>query len=164
MRKNVIFERAKFNCRNQLPGESAEKYITALWYGGLEWCDYGELKEMLRDRIVVGMRDVRLSERLQMDPKLTLDKVKREFRQKEMVQQHQQELQGEVTNGCPTEMLEPVDQKRPPRKGKNRGGSRTSLNQNKGGPLDNCKRCGKAHHPPGARCPAATATCHKCNR
>ena len=67
-----------------------------------------------------------------MDPKLTLDKVKRELRQKEAVQQHQQELQGEATNGRATETLEPVDQKRPPRKGKNRGGSvpnRTSRNQ-----------------------------------
>ena len=120
VRKNVIFERAKFNRHNQLPGELAEKYITAL-YHLVESCDYSELKEeMLRDRIVVVMRDVRLSERLQMDPKLTLDKVKRELHQKEVVQQHQQELQGEATNGRATETLEPVDQKRPPRKGKNR--------------------------------------------
>ena len=46
VRKNVIFERAKFNCRNQLLGESAGKYITAL-YHLVESCDYGELKEML---------------------------------------------------------------------------------------------------------------------
>ena len=72
---------------------------------------------------MVGMRDIRLSERLQMDPKLTLDKVKRELRQREAVQQHQQELQGEATNGRATETLEPVDQKQPPHKSKNRGGS-----------------------------------------
>ncbi len=31
VRKNVIFERARFNQRNQMVGESAERYITALY-------------------------------------------------------------------------------------------------------------------------------------
>ncbi len=30
VRHNVIFERARFNMRNQLPGEAAEKYIAEL--------------------------------------------------------------------------------------------------------------------------------------
>ena len=88
VRRNVIFERAKFNRRNQQAGKSAEKYITAL-YHLVETCEYGEFQEeMLRDRIVVGMSDVALSERLQMDARLTLDKANRELRQKEAVQQH----------------------------------------------------------------------------
>jgi len=33
IRRNVILERAKFNCRNQRVGESAEQYITALYIG-----------------------------------------------------------------------------------------------------------------------------------
>ena len=175
VRKNVIFERAKFNRRNQLPGESAEKYITAL-YHLVETCDYGEFKEeMLRDRIVVGMRDIGLSERLQMDAKLTLDKVKRELRQKEAVQQQQQQLQAEPS--ARTETLESVDTPRRTHvaKGRTRGGkvyTRTSHNPIKGGanatadnsPSPVCKRCGKARHPPGTKCPASTAVCHKCNR
>ena len=40
VRKNTIFERARFNKRNQLEGESAESYITAL-YELAENCDYG---------------------------------------------------------------------------------------------------------------------------
>ena len=48
IRKNVIFERARFNRRKQLEGESAEQYITHL-YQLAENCDYGELKsEMIR--------------------------------------------------------------------------------------------------------------------
>ena len=59
VRKNVIFERAKFNRRNQKEGESVEQYITAL-YSLVESCEYGALKEeILRDRIVVGIRDTR---------------------------------------------------------------------------------------------------------
>ena len=53
---NVIYERAKFNRRDQKEGESVEQYISAL-YDLVESCEYGELRdEMLRDRIVVGIR------------------------------------------------------------------------------------------------------------
>ena len=64
VRKNVIFERARFNRCNQLPEESAEEYITVL-YQLIDSCEYGNFKdEMLRDRLVVGICDTLLSERL----------------------------------------------------------------------------------------------------
>ena len=54
----------------------------------METCNYGDLKdEMLHDRLVVGIRDVRLSERLQLDVDLTLEKAKRTVHQKEAVAQ-----------------------------------------------------------------------------
>ena len=47
VRKNMIFERARFNSRNQLDGETAEESVQ---YGLIETCEYGDLKEqMLRD-------------------------------------------------------------------------------------------------------------------
>ena len=105
VRKNVIFERAKFNRCNQLPSESAENYIIVL-YHLVDTCEYGELKEMLRNRLVVGMRDNALSKRLQMDAKLTLDKVKTELRQKKAAHQQQQLLTEPSTR---TEALEAVE-------------------------------------------------------
>ena len=57
-------------------GESLEQYITEL-YDLVEFCAYGVLKDgMLRDRLVVGIRDLSLSEKLQTDPMLTLEKAK----------------------------------------------------------------------------------------
>ena len=57
VRKNVIYERARFNRRNQQSGESAEQYIMAL-YDLAEHCNYGDMRdEMIRDRLVVGIRD-----------------------------------------------------------------------------------------------------------
>ena len=54
VRRNVIFERARFNRRNQHEDETAEKYIMEL-YRLAESCDYGALRdEMIRDRLVVG--------------------------------------------------------------------------------------------------------------
>jgi hypothetical protein len=40
---------------------------------------------MLRDRLVVGMRDINLSAKLQLDADLTLEKVMKEIRQRESV-------------------------------------------------------------------------------
>ena len=60
------------NKRNQLEEESAKEYITAL-YSLIETYEYGNLKEqMLRDRLVVGIRDTNVSQKLQMNAKLTL--------------------------------------------------------------------------------------------
>ena len=54
VRKNVIFERARFNRCNH-HGELIEQYITAL-YHLVDSCEYGALKEeMLWDSIVVGI-------------------------------------------------------------------------------------------------------------
>ena len=56
-RRNVIFERAKFNSRKQDAGESVDAFITAL-YALADRCNYGTLHdEMIRDRIVVGIRE-----------------------------------------------------------------------------------------------------------
>ena len=101
MRRNIIFERARFNRRNQREGESAEQFITQL-YTLVETCDYGALTDyMLRDRIVVSIRDQTLSQRLQTDPSLTLEKAKRTVRQKEAVHEQSNILQGDGTAKSP---------------------------------------------------------------
>ena len=72
---NVIYERACFNQRHQEEGETFDNYVTAL-YGLVEHCMYGSLQsEMIRDRIVVGLCDRKLSEHLQLEPDLTLEKA-----------------------------------------------------------------------------------------
>lgn len=64
------FERACFNQRQQGVGEPVDDFVMDL-YGLAEHCGYGVLhNETIRDRIVVGLRDAKLSERLQMDPDL----------------------------------------------------------------------------------------------
>ena len=73
--KNVIFERAHFNKRKQEKGESIELFITDVNQLA-ESCEFGTMNnELIRDRIVVGIQDNTLSERLQMEPNLTLDKA-----------------------------------------------------------------------------------------
>ena len=72
----MIIEHTKFNKRSQLPDEPVEQFIANLYNLAAD-CNFGELKEkLIRDRIVVGIRDASLSERLQMDLQMTLKKPK----------------------------------------------------------------------------------------
>ena len=87
VRKNVIFERARFNRYSQLPEEPAEHFIAAL-YSLTDSCEYGTLRdEMIRDRIVVGIRNAALSQKLQMNAKPMLESAKVQVFQSEAVQE-----------------------------------------------------------------------------
>ena len=154
VRQNLIFECAKFNKRVQLEGESAEQYITALYHLA-ETCNYGDLKsEMIRDRLVVGIRDENLSQQLQTDSELTLDKAKKRIRQKEAVHQQQDILKGRDANLSSD--LEGI-------KYKSRHASSTRKYDSTPATSKKCTRCGKAKHPRD-KCPARDAECFKCHK
>ena len=87
-------ERARFNRRRQEEGESVDSFITAL-YTLAEHCGYGELHdEMVRDRIVVGIRNGALSEKLQLNADLTLQTAITQVRQAEAVKKQQPLVRG----------------------------------------------------------------------
>ena len=65
--QNVIYmyEWPRFNCRKQEDGKSVDSFITDL-HTLAEHCDFGALHDQLiRDRIVLGIMDSKLSEQLQ---------------------------------------------------------------------------------------------------
>ncbi|UYV81518.1 hypothetical protein LAZ67_20001418 [Cordylochernes scorpioides] len=65
VRKNIIYERAKINSRIQEDLEPVDEFITSL-YKLADSCEFEGLHEQLiRVRIVVGVRDKALSERMQ---------------------------------------------------------------------------------------------------
>ena len=73
VRRNLTVQRALFNKRHQLAGESVDTFIQDL-YRLAEDCEYGTLKDsLIRDRIVVGVVDDSLSDRLQAKADLTLE-------------------------------------------------------------------------------------------
>ena len=171
VRRNIIFERAKFNRRVQNEGESVEQFITAL-YTLVETCDYGTLKEqMIRDRIVVGILNTGLSERMQSEANLTLEKAKTMARQKEAIAEQNSQLRGDGSKQAPI-LLGQVrgnPSSRPTSRRRDiavRSDKRSSVTDatrvSLGKPQ--CTRCGRSKHQTGDRCPAKEATCHKCNR
>ena len=91
--RNVIYERAKFNSRKQEEGEPVDSVITDLYIASAEHWHYKDLhNEMIRDRIVVGPRDAGLSEKLQLDSVLTLEKVVTRARQAETVRRWDKDI------------------------------------------------------------------------
>ena len=108
-RRNVIFERAKFNSCKQLQDETVDSFITDLFCLA-EHCAYGQLRdEMIRDRLVVGLLDASLSEKMQLDPELTLDKAIALARQSEAVHKQQPVVRGTQQQDCPTVEQEKID-------------------------------------------------------
>jgi len=75
-RRNIPFERYKFNRRAQEMGESYDHYRTALRKLADE-CEFGTITpdEILRDRLVFGVRDAKVRERLLREANLTLAKT-----------------------------------------------------------------------------------------
>ena len=103
----MIIERTKFNKHSQLPDEPV--IITSLYNLAAD-CNFRELKgQLICDRIVVGIRDALLSERLQMDPELMLEKAKTVVQQREAVCEQQVTLKGDRLEA--PQILEVVGQK-----------------------------------------------------
>lgn len=170
-RHNVIYERAKFNSRFQQPGESAESFITDV-YKLAEHCRYGDLhEEMIRDRIVVGIRDAKLSERLQLDPNLTLDKTITQVRQNEEIKRQQPIIRREKSEVKEVNVDAVVTKRTSKAKmtlQKAEGTVQRTQSFYNATPkikqMDSCKRCGKSPQHPWKLCPAREAECRKCRK
>ena len=163
VKRNVVFERAKFNLKSQQDGESVDNFITDL-YCLAEYCKFGTLRnDLIRDRIVVGIKDKKLSEQLQLDSKLTLEKAITKTRQSKTVKKQQTFLQETKSDPPPAN----VDRLC---KGKGKD-SKEDLKKKKKPPKSKhgkipetqCSRClGQPH--PKKLCPARESKCKKCSK
>ena len=112
-------------------------------------------EELIRDRLVVGIRNYALSERLQIEAELTLDKAKRLIHQHEAVKEQQEVLKQQNKEDISLDAVAKEAPRRklpwiPP----------PTMRQ----PLaENCRRCGKGPHPRQS-CPAKDVMCYRCNR
>ena len=156
VRKNVIFERARFNQRCQGETETAEQFITSLYNLATDY-EFGELKEQLiRDRIVVGIRDSSLSTKLQMDPNLTLENAKRLVCQQEAVRGQQAILsKPELTP------IQTFSSRRPAKRHGNSHRRQSQVTTPRPQQGQKCSYCGKGPHPKQS-CPTKQVICHKC--
>eukprot|EP00731_Ephydatia_muelleri_P034154 Em0049g1a len=166
-RRNVIFERAKFNQRRQEDGETVDAFITDL-YRLAEYCDYKVLQgEMVRDRIVVGIRDSQLSEKLQMDPNLTLEKAVAQSRQAESVKKQQAIIRCGQSQPQPANIdaVSPGrQQQQQPLRTKGPQPAIWKSTQSTHGTQSKCPNCGKGFPHDRSNCPARNATCNKCGK
>ena len=118
-----------------------------------EFSVYGDFyEELICNRIVVGLRDQKLSEKLQMDYELTLEKAVTCARQTEAIKQQQTTLksQSETTNS-----IEIIKRTGFP----NRITDHSTRQQ-----LHGCIGHGKSPMLSKAQCPAKDASCKKCHK
>ena len=154
--------RAEFNRRTQQAGENMDTFITSLYALSLEEdCGYGALREeMIRDRIIVGVQDEALSNRLQLKyDSLTLQETIKLAKQSESVTR-----QKTILNVRPSSEVDQVGRSKT--KGSKPGNNEKNTwahqkpadrrNTNK------CMRCGRKPGHPIWRCPAKDIKCHKC--
>ncbi|UYV77599.1 hypothetical protein LAZ67_15001677 [Cordylochernes scorpioides] len=129
-RRNIIFDRAQFNKRSQ------------------KRCSYGELKEeLIRDTLVVGVRNLALSEKLQLIPDLTMDKAI------EIAKQTEAQNKGNFSKI----------------KGSNLKHDESSIPDNskawyQAEGAKACTRCGSPKFHKFEHCPAFNATCRRCSK
>lgn len=173
IRRNIIFERAKFNMRKQQAGESSEAFITDL-HKLSEFCEYGELHDdLVRDRIVVGVRDDKLSEKLQLDSALTLEKAISIVRQSEQVRLQQSVLRGtaEPTENSSADVNH-VNSSQHDNKSSRKifvktspsiHSSFTQQSTRRTSDSQKCNYCGKNRHSRD-QCPARDLKCHACSK
>ena len=155
--KNVIFERVQFNQLCQLQGQSVHDYITRV-RSQADNCDYGEMKgELVRDKIVVGLRDPDLRMYLiNLDQELTLDVCIRKSKQWVM----QQKGLADIKPSCPVgQEVDAVDAAGSARRVKFQQSKAPSSS------ASDCPTCGRASHRQGSVCPAVkyNLKCYKCS-
>ena len=155
-RINIPFERYRFNRRSQESGETYDQYRTALRKLA-ENCDFGSITpdELLRDRLVFGIRDAKTRERLLREPALTLKRTDEVCHAAEsMVSQLKLVEEGQNSG---------VNAVRPVTSTKNAPDrSSTKSTQDR---TPDCPNCGRQHdNRRRDLCPAFGKTCRKCQK
>ena len=136
--KNETVERYKFFTRNQEHGESIENYLTELKIL-VNTCNFESFKDsLLRDRIICGIIDVNVRERLLRESSLDFEKCVQICRAAELSKSRSKELES-------TDAVHQLSK-----------GSSTSKSIAR-----QCKYCGKQHEMKKEKCPAYGQTCRK---
>ncbi|KAJ8017554.1 hypothetical protein HOLleu_44951 [Holothuria leucospilota] len=158
-KKNITYERHKFFTCIQKPGESIDHYLTELRTKSKS-CDFGDLADsLIRDRIICGIPNNALRERLLREEDLTLSKAVQMCRAAETTRSQVKELQSDDV--VLVHAVHAAQQQKHSRTEQSKGQSEvTSQQQNK--PKYNCGRCGRKHGP--GECPATGKKCAKCGK
>ncbi|XP_034243498.1 uncharacterized protein LOC117646566 [Thrips palmi] len=145
VRKNVVLERQRFLRRKQESGESVDDFIADL-HRLAETCGFKTMKdEFIRDALINGIRDRRLSDSLALDGEMTLTKAAARIRQKEELQRNKAEQPGGSRGGGGDVSF--------------KGGGK-SARRNSG---KECGKCGRTPQHAFSECPAKGTKCSNCN-
>ena len=148
---NESFERYTFNKRDQEQHEAIDAYVAALRVLA-KTCNYGQLTDsLIRDRIILGIRDNAARKKLLQTQKLTLKHTVDIVRSFEVAAQQLKQI-------SPQEEIRQVN-----RKLTSYDRKADSSNKVRGGNL-RCKFCNRQHAPERSKCIAWGRTCNTCGQ
>ena len=164
-KKNTIYERHKFNRRVQNVDETANSFITAL-HTLDEACEFGTLKEeLIRDRIVTGVRDSKISERLQLTSDLTLEKAITMVRQAEIQAKETKSLRKSLPiENSEVNRVGSQNKKTHPNSKNKKFSGRNDTSKKENSENSACSRCGLRTYSNPDNCPALRSSCRKCQK
>ncbi|KAK3107438.1 hypothetical protein FSP39_014641 [Pinctada imbricata] len=164
-KSNRVFSRYKFQCIVQSDTDSCEQFITALKIA-VKDCGYDNPDEMVRDRIVFGIKSPKIREKLINEGSgLALEKAIDVARSYEMSQAQLKSMSLEDPKIDAINKHKFYNRNKPNFSGnKMRGGQRQHANKTSNDSKPKCGRCGSSDHNKDEECPAIGKICRKCNR
>ena len=147
---NIIYERYRFNNRNQDAGESIDTYASSL-RSLSDTYNFGTLKEeMIRDRIVCRVRDSSLRKKLLQVPALTLEKCIDMCCSAEATSTQLEAMSVQNSHTPPPPEVNFV-------KKLSKGADKSSF-------VKDCRFCGQTHEKERSKCPAFGKICSACQK
>lgn len=153
-KQNELINTFNFNNRKQEDGETFDNFYIAI-RKLVKNCNFKDMEDrMLRDRIVMGIRDRKLQQKLLENKDLTLELAVNKCRVTELSKEHAQVIQKQ----------EPVTvdlvSSRAKHEAKYFNNSKKNMNYSR--KFYKCLKCSLEHGP--AECPAFGQTCYKCKK
>ncbi|XP_052750709.1 uncharacterized protein LOC116413695 [Galleria mellonella] len=168
---NVTSLRFKFFTRNQVAGETINQYVTALKLLS-QGCEFEHLVDgLLRDRIVCGILDNVVRDRLLRAEDLTLAKAVQICEAAEMSREERRQIEEATSSGTHVDAV--YGDGAPRGGGAGPSGGRRRQRGRRGGRSEQrlpreqrdtpCRRCGNTYCEGAQRCSAFRSTCFVCN-
>ena len=147
---NITYEGYRLNNRNQDAGESIDTYDSSL-RSLLDTCNFRTLREeMIRDRIVCGVRDSSLRKKLLQVPELTLQKCIDICRIAEATSTQLEDMSAQNSHAPPPPEVNFV-------KKQSKGADNSSF-------VKDCRFCSQMHEKERSKCPAFGKICSACQK
>lgn len=156
---NITYERYIFNKCKQGPDETFDEFLTSL-RSKTKNCSFNELEDsLICDKIVIGIKDDRIRERLLSEDNLTLVKAIDICRASEQAKRQLSSIKGSDVGELGAKQVETLKQNEKHNKTRNNGQSRRDYSKSQDN-LFSCSRCGTTHGP--RSCPAYGKKCKRC--
>lgn len=157
---NTAFERYRFNLRGQRTGEPFDQYVTALRQLAQK-CDFDNITpdQILRDRIMFGILDDKVRDRLLREKDLTLGRAMEICRASEVSAAQQEEVSRISQNS-----VHSVNKRKTQSATRGAVNSENNIGQDQDEWISDCMFCGREHKKVKEQCPAWGKTCLNCKR